>query len=89
MPPLKKSKKNTTQDPHHENHHTDEDEGGALVIHSQQDTDQDRAAKLEALKKAKEENATEIPETSTKNDDEGAVGKELEQVNKKLQMLQK
>jgi hypothetical protein len=53
MPPQKKSKKNTTSDADQEDHHIQEENGNTLITDPQQIANQEREAKLEALKKAR------------------------------------
>jgi hypothetical protein len=53
MPPQKRSKKNTPAETNQEDHHQDENNGISYIPKPSNITDQERRAKLEALKKAR------------------------------------
>jgi DNA repair exonuclease SbcCD ATPase subunit len=96
MPPQKRSKKNTpTEADQEEFHHVGGNEI-SFVPKPSNITDQERRAKLEALMKARAEKTAYIQEQPTEqqiheNDDDGdeTIDRELEQVQQKIQQLQK
>jgi hypothetical protein len=65
--------------------HIEEENGNTLTTNPQKTTNQEREAKLQALGKAREEKTREVLETHTKDEDEDddAVDKQLEAVNRK------
>jgi small-conductance mechanosensitive channel len=93
MPPQKKSKKNVPTETDQEEHYHDEDNGISLTLEPSHITDQERRAKLEALQKARAEKTTHalepFTEQDTHEDDDQAVDRELEIVQRKIQQLQK
>jgi hypothetical protein len=93
MPPQKKFKKNTPTEADQEDHHMVEDNGNSLTAQPSQTSDQERRAKLEALKKARAEKTTHTLEAfaEEKADEEAdeAIDRELERVQQKVQQLQK
>jgi hypothetical protein len=91
MPPQKKSKKNTTSDADQEDHHIQEENGNTLITDPQQIANQEREAKLEALKKARAKKTAKVLETHVEDEDEDddVVDKQLGVLNRKVQMLQK
>jgi hypothetical protein len=96
MPPHKKSKKNVPTETDQEEHHHDEDHRILNITEPSHITDQERREKLEALQKARAEKTTHTLEQYTHqdaheddNDDDEAVDRQLEEVQRKIQQLQK
>jgi chromosome segregation ATPase len=102
MPPQKRSKKNNPAETDQEEHHHDEGKGISLTPEPSNLTDQERRAKLEALRNARAEKTTRIQEQPTEqqahendddddddDDDDETIDKELERVHQKIQQLQK
>jgi hypothetical protein len=93
MPPQKKFKKKVPTETDQEEHHHDKDNEISLTPEPSHTTDQERRAKLEALQKARAEKTTHALEPFTEQDahedDDQAVGRELEIVQQKIQQLQK
>jgi hypothetical protein len=91
MPPRKKSEKNTPTEADQEDHHIEEDNGNSLATEPPQITNQERQAKLKALKKARAEKTAHLLESQAEDEDEDddAMEQQLEEVNRKLLMLQK
>jgi hypothetical protein len=91
MPPQKKSKKNTPAEADQEDHHIEEDNGNSLATEPSQITNQEIQAKLEALKKTQAEKTAHLLESQAEDEDEDddAMEQQLEEVNRKLLMLQK
>jgi hypothetical protein len=96
MPPQKRSKKNALTVIDQEEHHHDEDNKIFHTLEPSHITDQERRTKLEALQKARAEKTAHTLEQYTQqdahendDDDDEAVDRELEEVQQKIQQLQK
>jgi hypothetical protein len=96
MPPQKRSKKNAPTEIDQEEHHHVEDNGISHTLEPSHTTNQERRAKIEALQKARAEKTTHTLEQYTQqdahendDDDDEAVDRELEEVQPKIQQLQK
>jgi DNA repair exonuclease SbcCD ATPase subunit len=96
MPPQKRSKKNAPTEIDQEEHHDDEDNGISHALEPSHIIDQDRREKLEVLQKARAEKTTHTLEQymqqdahENEDDDDEAVDRELEEVQQKIQKLQK
>jgi chromosome segregation ATPase len=96
MPPQKRSKKNVPTETDQEEHHHDEDNVISHIPEPSHITDQERRTKLEALQKARAEKTAHTLEQFTQqdaheedDDDDEAVDRELEEVQQKIQQLQK
>jgi hypothetical protein len=96
MPPQKRSKKNGPIETDQEEHHHDEDNGISHTLEPSHITDQERRAELKALQKARAEKTAHTLEQYTQqdahendDDDDEAVDRELEEVQQKIQQLQK
>jgi hypothetical protein len=96
MPPQKRSKKNVPTETGQEEHHHDEDNGISHTPEPSHITDQEQRAKLEALQKIRAEKTAHTLEQFAQqdaheddDDDDEAVDRELEEVQQKIQQLQK
>ena len=85
MAPPRKVKKNPSQDP--ENQQNEKNNETTLVVHPEGNAALDEVAKLEAIKRTQATNLnphTEQPESSIRNDTEGATEKQLASALKEL-----
>jgi SMC interacting uncharacterized protein involved in chromosome segregation len=96
MPPQKRSKNNAPTEINQEEHRHDEDNEISHALEPSHITDQERRAKFEALQKARSEKTAHILEQymqqdahENEDDDDEAVDRELEEVQQKIQELQK
>jgi hypothetical protein len=93
VPPLKRSKKNASTEIDQEEHHHDKDIGISHSLEPSHITDQERRVKLEALQKAMAEKTAHTLEQYTQQDahenDDDAVDRGLEEVQQKIQQLQR
>jgi predicted transcriptional regulator len=96
IPPQKRSKKNTPTEIDQEEQHHDEDNRISHTREPSNITNQERRAKLEALRRARAEKTAhtleQLAEQQTHendDDDDKAIDKEPERVQQKIQQLQK